>query len=271
MFGTSGVRGLYGMEVNEELALIVANIFADKDVAIGMDTRKTAPSLMHAACAGILARGKNAIALGIVPTPTVALATKKYHCHGIMITASHNPEEYTGIKLMADGIEISRAWEEKISAKLRSQKFKTGLKLAEWDKVGKMTYDNNIITNHIEFIKKQIDCKAIVEKKPKIIIDCNGAGTVITPKLLSGLGCEVISINDSLNGFSRASEPCEANLSQLVETVCKHGADIGIAHDGDADRAVAVDESGKVLSLDSQLAIMIEHEMQKESGNKKII
>lgn len=265
MFGTSGIRELYGKGVTEELALRVANVFAENDVAIGRDTRRTGPALMHAAIAGIVAKGKNAIDLGIVPTPTVALATKKHNSYGIMLTASHNPEEYNGLKFIADGIEISRAWEKKIE-----KAYSEGTKKVEWDKVGKVKNDKGIILNHIEFIKKLIDADAITKKKPKVVIDCNGAGAAMSPVMLKQLGCEVVSINDEMEGFARASEPCEANLSLLSETVRKENADLGIAHDGDADRAVAVDENGKILPLDAQLAMMSEHEMSK-SNNKKII
>src|SRR3989338_9833920 len=108
LFGTSGIRGLYGEFVNEKLAMEIANLFAEKDVVIARDTRTTGESLAFAAISGVLARGRHAVYIDIAPTPTLALATKKYKCRGIMITASHNPPEYNGLKLFANGVEVSR-------------------------------------------------------------------------------------------------------------------------------------------------------------------
>ncbi len=267
LFGTSGIRGLYGKEVNEELAMKVANIFAESDVVVGRDTRQTGSSLTEAVISGVLSRGKNAISLGIVPTPTLALATRKYKCNGIMITASHNPPEYNGLKLFTNGKEISKAREKEIE-----DAFSRMAKLvqADWNKVGKTLSNDSILDEHKKLILSLVDSSSIAKRKPKVVIDSNGAGAVLTPLLLKDLGCEVISINDSLSGFSRSSEPNEANLKQLCETVKKTGADLGLGHDGDADRVVAVDENGNVLPLDIQLALMCVHELH-HSKNKAVI
>lgn len=265
MFGTSGIRGLYGKEITEELAYKVANVFADKDVVIARDTRKTSESLANAAISGILAAGKNEIDLGIVPTPTLALYTVNQKCNGIMITASHNPEEYNGIKLFKDGKEISRKNEEKFLAK-----FNKGTKLSKWDAVGKMNSDSSAIEAHKNMIKKLVDAEAIGKRKPKVIVDSNGAAAVITAKLLHELGCEVVSINAQLLGFTRGSEPCTENLHEAIKLLKSQNADLAVAHDGDGDRCIVIDDKGEVLPLDVQLAIMIENEINK-AKNKKII
>ncbi|HID72504.1 TPA: hypothetical protein EYP38_01065, partial [Candidatus Micrarchaeota archaeon] len=265
MFGTSGIRGLYGKEVTESLAIKVANAFSDRDIAIGRDIRRTGVPLSMAAASGALAAGKDVIRLGIVPTPTVALATKKHSCNGIMITASHNPGEYNGMKLISETKEIDKAYEKKVSERCTQE-----LRLSEWDKVGKTSDDNEIIKNHIDLVLEQVDTTLIKSRKPKVVVDCNGAGAVITPMLMRDLGCEVSVMNDSLEGFSRPSEPNEKNLQGLIERMRSEKADMGIAHDGDADRTVIVDDLGNVLPLDVQLAMMIEHELER-SDNKKII
>lgn len=128
--------------------------------------------------------------------------------------------------------------------------------------------DNSFIARHKEFIKERIALPK--GKSPKVVVDSNGAGAVITPSLLEELGCKVASINDSLEKFSRPSEPNAKNLAMLSEKIRETGADFGVAHDGDADRCVVLDEKGEMLAFDVQLSIMIEHELSK-SRNKKIV
>jgi len=265
LFGTSGIRGLYGKEVTESLAITIGNVFADGNVAVGRDTRTTGTSLSRAVSSGVMSRGKNVLQLGLVPTPTVALATVKNSCNGIMITASHNPGEYNGLKLFREGKEITKEEEEKIE-----EDYAKGSVLSEWDKVGKTKDYPDAVDEHKKMIKKLVDVDLIEKKKPKVVVDCNGAAVAIAPSLLSELGCEVKEINTETKGFSRPSEPNDENLSELKKIVKSEGADIGIGHDGDGDRAVVVDEKGEVLPLDVQLAMMIEYEMGRNS-NKKIV
>jgi phosphoglucosamine mutase len=264
LFGTSGIRDLYGSKVNEQLALRIANVFADKDVVVARDTRTTGEALAFAAISGITGRGKNAIYIGIAPTPTLALATKKYKCKGIMITASHNPPEYNGLKFYDNGREIGRDAEKELE-----KKYNTGeTAFSSWDKVGKRIDDNEVIQEHANYIANRIDGRAIAAKMPRVVVDCNGAGAVLTPIVLEQLGCDVITINRELVGFARASEPNAENLKGLAAKVREHKADLGIGHDGDADRAVVVDETGEVLPLDVQLAVMQESELEKAKGMK---
>ncbi|MBI5051369.1 phosphoglucosamine mutase, partial [Candidatus Micrarchaeota archaeon] len=126
------------------------------------------------------------------------------------------------------------------------------------------------IEGHKELIKGLVDVNLIQKKQPTVVVDCNGAGSVISPYLLRELGCKVLSLNSEGTGFNRPSEPNEKNLQDLMRIVKSTGADLGIAHDGDADRAVVVDETGLILPLDTQLAIMIENELQL-SKNKKVV
>lgn len=265
LFGTSGIRGIYGKDITEKLACSVAHAFAESNVAIGRDTRSSGQALFHAAASGVLSKGYNTIDLGIVPTPTVALATKKHNIRGIMITASHNPEEYNGLKLLENGKEISKEQEKKITAQMEKEGFS-----GKWDMHSASMRDDAIIDDHKSLIKKLVDEKSIAKKKPKVIIDCNGAGAAITPYLLSDLGCHVVSINAELQGFNRLPEPTANNLQKTLAIVRATAADFGIAHDGDADRAIIIDETGQLIGLDVQLALAIEQELE-HAKNKLIL
>lgn len=264
MFGTSGIRGIYKDEIDEEFVLSVARIFADSHVVLGRDTRKSSPTITRAIEAGVLSRGKDVVSLGIVPTPTVALATIKHKTGGIMVTASHNPEEYNGIKLLENGKELSRQREKEVGETFRSG-FKGAVKTG-----GRVFEDGDILNDHASLIISLVDREIIAKKKPKVIVDCNGAAAVISPLVLRRLGCYVTSINASLEGFSRASEPTEKNLHYLKELVPELGADFAVAHDGDGDRCVIFDENGEILGQDIQLSMMIEHELSK-SENRGIV
>ncbi len=270
LFGTSGIRGLYGKEIDEKLAMKIANLFVDEDVVIARDTRTTSESLSFAAVSGVLSKGHNVIYLGIAPTPTLVLATQKHKCKGIMVTASHNPPEYNGLKLFEDGREISRKTETEIEARYK----KECTLFVQWDKVGALINEKLAVENHKNLIKKLVNTAAIKKRKPKIVVDANGAGAVLTADLLSELGCEVVSINNSLSDFcsSRNSEPNAENLKGLAAKVCEVKADLGIGHDGDGDRTVVADETGEILALDVQLAIMVEHEIEKSKiKNPKVV
>ena len=285
LFGTSGIRGIYGKYITEELAYKIANVFAHESIVIGRDTRKSGLTLENACADGVIDNRNHVSLLGIVPTPTLALATVKIKCPGIMITASHNPSEYNGFKLFEKGKEISRSDEKWFEQKFNkwvepAEKGEESIYMGEdgggeyfcarkdlkidvyaIHERGSFGYTSkNPIQDHKEMIKKLIDCAVIAKRKPKIVVDCNGAASTVTPYLLRELGCHVISVNCELEGFNRASEPNAENLARTAAMVKAVGADLGIAHDGDGDRCVVIDETGNVLPLDVQLAIMVEYE-----------
>ena len=262
MFGTSGIRGIYGSEITEGLAYRVGNIFADKALAVGRDIRKSGISLEEALVRGANDAGADVIALDIAPTPTVAFATKNIAKRAIMLTASHNPEEFNGLKLIEAQKEIGKAMEKQVERDYKAEKARMDVSK------GSLFYDRTVIDGHKEMVKSLVDADAIAKRKPKVIVDCNGAASVITPQLLTDLGCDVVSTNSSMEGFNRPSEPNAKNLAYLSSLVPKVGADFAIAHDGDGDRCVVVDETGAVLPFDAQLAMMIEHEIGR-SKNKK--
>jgi phosphoglucosamine mutase len=261
MFGTSGIRGLYGKEITPELSMRIANAFSAPSLAIGMDTRETSPLIQKAALAGAMCAGKDAISLGIVPTPLLAYATLKHKCRGLMVTASHNPPEYNGLKLVSGGREIGKEEEAKVLSK-----YEAGLALSPWDKTGSMLEDAQIAGEYSESILSKVDGDSISKKKPRVVLDCNGAAFGITPGVLEKLGCTVIPMNMQETGFARPSEPSEANLGELCAKVISEGADMGLAHDGDGDRVALIDEKGEFVNMDVQLSLMILHELGGKKG-----
>lgn len=265
MFGTSGIRGLYGKEVTEILAYQVAHAFAGMDIVVARDTRRSNIPLLHAVVSGALGRGVRVTDAGVIPTPTLALATQKHRARGLMLTASHNPEEYAGIKLLEDGKEISREQEKDVERAMGEGKF-----YGRWDLPGTLESDGEIAGAHIRLVRSLVDEKIIAKKNPKVIIDCNGAGAAVTPRLLTDIGCKTIALNAGLSGFNRLPEPTAENLKTTCKIVRAVGASFGIAHDGDADRAVLIDEHGELLGLDVQLALAIEQELE-HSKNKKVL
>jgi phosphoglucosamine mutase len=194
----------------------------------------------------LISTGKNVVELGIVPTPTVGVATAKYGT-GIMITASHNPPEYNGFKFFSKNGAYSPSEENRIEKKYYSKKFKTA-------KAGTIARED-FIGKHIKLILNRV---GVCDKKLKVVLDCaGGAGSTVTPLLLEKMGCKVIALNTNKDGrFPHELEPREENLTELCERVKKEKADIGFAHDGDADRAAAVGSDGKMIEWDSFLSVL---------------
>jgi len=263
MFGTSGIRGIYGRDVTEELAGKIANVFAERTLAVGRDLRKSGVPLSRAVVEGAQEAGSDIIELGIVPTPTLALATSKHACRGIMVTASHNPPEYNGLKLIEAGKEIGKDMEKEVVMRYN------GARKGAPEKGG-LVHDSSVLDGHKAMVTQLVDTATIARKRPKVLVDCNGAAAVITPYLLTDLGCRVTSLNASTECFNRPSEPSAENLAYLSELVRRTGADFAIAHDGDGDRCAVIDDEGGMLPLDVQLAIMITHELEG-SRNKRVV
>ncbi len=258
LFGTSGIRGLIGSEVTCELALNVGKSLAyylgnEGTVIIGYDTRTTNVMLDQAICAGLLESGVDVVKIGMVPTPLVGYATEKLDADaGIMLTASHNPSQYNGIKLWnKNGMAYTSAQEAKIEEIYAEKSYVS----VTWDKVGKLSFNEEIKGQYIDDLVDAVDIK----KGLKVVIDCaSGAGSEISPLVFRKAGCEVTTLNSQPDGFfpGRNPEPNEENLQTLMKTVVAVGADLGIAHDGDADRMITVDEKGNVSPFDSLLALI---------------
>ena len=270
LFGTDGVRGIANKELTVEMAVNLGRVMGTLkggQIAVGMDTRLSSPMIRSAAIAGLLSTGSDAVDLGIAPTPAVQyyIKCKENVNGGIMVTASHNPREYNGIKfLQEDGTEFTRKMDEKSEEIYMSGKYK----IAEWSKVGKIMLDN-CCGIYINGIISRIESEKIRKKEYKVVVDCgNGAACFTTPLLLSKLGCKVISLNCHPDGRfpARNPEPTDENVEDLKRTVKSVGADLGIAHDGDGDRAVFVDEKGRFISEDIMLALVAKYYVEEKGG-----
>ncbi len=250
LFGSSGIRDIADEKLISlafKVGLAVGKIH--NDVVVGRDTRTSSDAMKHALISGLLAAGARCSDAGIIPTPTLALATRGFSA-GAMVTASHNPPEYNGIKILnPDGSSFDSSQQAQIEEMLSSD----SLDAAPWSNMKSSSLYSGAIEQHIERIVRDFPEKFSL----KVVLDCGcGAGSVITPRLLRELGCEVIELNCQPSGFfPRGIEPTEANLENLLKTTRESGADLGIAHDGDADRLTAVDERGRFVSGDSLLVI----------------
>lgn len=252
LFGTSGVR----KKISEltpsfaaDLGAALGSCSKSKTIPIGRDTRTSGLLLGNAFASGLLATGHDVLDLGIVPTPTVGVATSD-HGTGVMVTASHNPPDYNGFKFWSRRGAFTRSMEEKIEKMFHGRKFK----YVNWKSIGS-TDSANYVDRHIELIREYV---GELDKPVKVLLDCaGGAGSVLTPKLLTELGCEVVVVNNNLDGiFPHGLEPTEENAREACKLVRKHKADIGFVHDGDADRAAAVGRDGRMIEWDTFLTIL---------------
>ncbi len=258
-FGSSGIRGLANVEVTPDLALRVGKVVGELygSAVVGRDPRTTGPMLAAAFTAGLLSTGADAADAGLVSTPTLARGASEYGC-GVVITASHNPAPYNGIKLWnPDGMAFDEGQQGEVEAALDAGRFRS----AAWDAVGRLTSREDLVARHIDLILKEVG-----PAKIRVVVDCAcGATATITPFLLREMGCDVVAINAQPDGHfpGREPEPTEENLSLLKATVRSLGADLGIAHDGDGDRMVAVAPDGTFLGGDTLLALFASQEVKR--------
>ncbi|MBU3198171.1 phosphoglucosamine mutase [Clostridium estertheticum] len=265
MFGTDGVRGIANTELTGEIAYKLgrAGAFVLTDgahkpkIIVGMDTRVSGDMLEAALVAGILSVGAEAICLGVVPTPAVAYLTRKYGADaGIVISASHNPVEYNGIKFFDNnGFKLSDELEDTIQAVIESD-FKEVPSPIAGD-LGKKTVNENAVVDYMEFAKSTIsgDLKGL-----KIALDCaNGASYITSVKAIRSLGAEVLVINNDPDGININKDCGSTHPEHLMAFVKENHCDLGLAFDGDADRCLAVDEKGNLINGDFIIAICAKH------------
>ncbi|MDR2944618.1 MAG: phosphoglucosamine mutase [Methanosarcinales archaeon] len=282
LFGTNGVRGIVNKELTPETALNLARSLAaflwerksETDcrtaptVILGTDTRISGMMLKSAAAAGLLASGVTVVDVGIVPTPSLQYYVKNRAeaDAGIIITASHNPREYNGLKLIAsDGTEFSREDEKIVEKIYHSQKFIA----ADWLKTGGIRFENNCNEEYLTGILAIIDRKAIEKKSFKIVTDTgNGAGSLTMPDLMSRLGCRVLALGAQPDGTFpwRNPEPLPEALQEAAAVMRESAFDLGVAQDGDADRAVFIDENGDFIDDEIMLAAVEKYVLHKEKG-----
>ncbi len=270
LFGTDGVRGIANDELTVEMAVNLGRVIATLrggTIAVGMDARLSSPMLKSAVTAGITSAGCDVVDLGLLPTPALQYYVKcrKDIKGGVMVTASHNPREYNGIKfIQEDGREFTRDMDEESEKMYMSKTYR----IVPWNSVG-VVYREDCKRMYIEGVIEKVDRDLIAEKNYRVVLDCgNGAGCVTSPELLRKLGCKCISINSHPDGTfpCRNPEPVKENVEFLIKCVKNSKADIGVAHDGDADRATFVDERGEFVSEDVMLAIMAKHYVEENGG-----
>jgi phosphoglucosamine mutase len=250
IFGSSGIRTVF----NKELLNIAFRVGLGVgktcgNVVVGTDTRTSRDAMKHAVISGLLAAGAQCSDAGITPTPTLAFITREFDA-GVMVTASHNPPEYNGVKLLnPDGSSFDLIQQAQIEELILAESYD----VAEWGDVKHCDVYRDAVGNHVKSIMSHFPERLNL----KVVVDAGcGAAAEVTPRLLEKLGCEVITLNCYNSGFfPRVIEPVEANLQELCRMVKDSGADCGIAHDGDADRMMAVDDRGRFITGDVMLAI----------------
>ncbi len=258
-FGSSGIRGVVNEWLTPELALRIGRAvgYEYKNVVIGTDTRPSGHMVTAALVAGLTAQGADVHYAGILPTPSLAYAARRYDC-GIMVTASHNTAPYNGIKLWnPDGSAFNSDQMILIEDKIESP-----ANLPRWESVGNIGKEYNALEEHLDAVLERFG----QDYSLKVIIDCaGGAAYQTTPNLLRRMGCDIITLNATPDGTFTAHrpEPTEENLQSLKKMVMETDADLGIGHDGDGDRMVGFSKDGTYLGGDLLLALFARSRPEK--------
>ena len=274
LFGTNGVRGIYGRELTLPLVIdltySLATYFDTGPIVVGFDGRNSSPLLSNIVSAVLNAGGLDVMMAGQMPTPCLQFAAKtKKFTGGIMITASHNPPEYNGIKPCAnDGVEISREDERRVEKIFYNRQF------SKIDQTNKTLVDQNIINEYIDKVLSLIDVEKIKSRAFKVVMDLgNGVQALVAPYLLKKLGCQVFTINSNIDGDfpGRGPEPTVDNLSSLSNMVRDVHADFGVAYDGDGDRSLFCDEKGIIHPGDKTAAVLVKYLINSKHNGAEII
>ncbi len=273
LFGTNGIRGTVGPEVNVNLAYrvggSVAILFKGRKILLGRDGRTSSIMLAEAVASGVMGQGNEVEDHNTITTPAL-----EYHVKtstggaGIMVTASHNPPEYNGFKIIdTDGVEIPREKEEAVEDLVHRNQWTLAEKAGSRTTKDRLDFYLDRIMGHLEGLNQSNLSRLTV------VIDIgNGVSALTTPVLLQRLGCRVVTMNGNIDGAfpGRSSEPRPENLGALSKAVLLENADLGIAHDGDGDRAIFVDETGLVQWGDRTFAL-IENMILKANPGAKVV
>lgn len=276
MSSVSGVRGIFADTLNPAVVLRYAARFGELQkssnprpmIVVGRDSRTTGIAVQHAVISALISVGCDVMEIGIVSTPTVLLCVKDHQAAGgIAITASHNPPEWNAMKFVDnDGMFLSP---ERASLFLSS--VNEDITWADWENIGTLIRYKHAIDDHIDAILKipYLNIDQIKAAEFKVVLDSvNGAGGLISPKLLTALGCEVIEINSAPTGiFAHPAEPLNHNLTQLEAAVKEHNADIGFATDPDVDRLSIVDETGNCIGEELSVVLAQLFVLPKKKGD----
>ncbi len=266
VFGSSGTRGVANEELTPAFVLRVAKAagtaWGGDRVAIARDTRYTGRMLADAAASGLASTGTDVDRIGIVPTPGAQSYAEREGVPVIMITASHNPPQYNGIKLVgSDGIELVVSELEEIEDVLLGERFT----VAPWDETGRSRTIDGVTETYVDELLSAADRETIADADLTVALDPgHGAGALTSPEFFRKLGCRVVTVNGQPDGKfpGRNPEPVPDNLENLGQLVRATDADVGIAHDGDADRAIFFDETGAYVNGDATLAALAAAELE---------
>ena len=278
LFGTDGVRGVANEELTPLLAMQLGQAGAyvltkenehKPTIMVGCDTRISGDMLANALMAGVCSVGANAVYVGVMPTPAVAYLTKKYKVDaGVVISASHNPVEFNGIKFFdGNGYKLSDELEDEIEALIKSNmkdvKFPTGAQ------VGKIKYRTDA---REEYINHSIKAVPVDLSSLKIVVDCaEGASFYTSVEALRELGANIIAIHNMPDGTNINANCGSTHMEELQARVVYETANVGLAFDGDADRLLAVDEKGQMIDGDQIMAIIGNHMKSKGTLKKDTI
>ena len=246
-FGTAGVRGVFNKTQTPDqvygLAETVAFVFGKGAYGIGWDGRKVSALLARTVMSAVAAVGSDACAFGLVPTPVIAYGTRSRGCRaGFAVTASHNPPEFSGVKVYnGRGMELAKPDEERIERAMGVGVMKSG------GRFGAVNEDEDVLDNYVEAL---VSRREVSSQRLRIAVDCaSGPGSLVTPRVLRSLGHDVIPVNSQISWKfpARPPEPTPTNLSDFARMVGELSVDFGLAHDGDADRLVMIDRQGRVV------------------------
>lgn len=267
LFGTNGVRGVVGESITPELVLFIGEAFGTMRrgrIGIGRDTRTSGETLVHAVKAGLLATGCDVVDCGVLPTPALQYLVREQFDGGIMITASHNPPEYNGVKIIEpDGTEMG----DDETIKLEEILFSHSFLPVPWDQAGKETYSPELIEAYIKSIATRFPPN--IGTGMTVVVDPgSGPACLTTSRILTDMGCNVITVNGVMDGTfpGRMPEPSAEGLRNLADLVVSSGAAFGVAHDGDADRAVFIDNQGTFVEENLEFALIARYICAQDPG-----
>jgi len=267
LFGTNGVRGIAGTEMTPGLALkigLALGTMRPGTIAVGRDTRTSGPALVSALKAGLLAAGCDVVDCGILPTPALQFLVRRHFDAGAVVTASHNPPEYNGIKVVEpDGTEMG----DEESVALEKHIFEDTSRIVSWERTGRERSAPALVEEYVDAVVRAFP-PCIGEGMPVVADPGCGAAAATTPEILNRLGCRVYSLNCQMDGTfpARPPEPSAQGLLPLADLVKTTGASFGVAHDGDADRAVFVDEKGHFIEENVEFGLIADHVCQGRKG-----
>jgi phosphomannomutase len=268
--GISGVRGLVGETFTPELAVGFAQAFGtyldSGRILVCRDARPSGPMVSSAVLAGLLAAGCEVIDLGVCPTPSLQLATRRLEADGgISITAGHNPEPWNALKFVrGDGLYLNALQaDELLDIFHQGELAKVG-----WERIRSRVEERDAITHHLEALARAFDVEAIRARRLTVAVDCcNSSCSYLSPRWLGALGCEVLAVNDDPTApFPHAPEPTRRTMAQLRSVVKAGRADVGFAHDADGERLGIVTEEGEILGEEATLPLCAEIQLRRESG-----